>query len=149
MTLHTDISTSGWVGRLPPSVVPYALLARLDRPIGGWLLFMPGLWSILLAGGRWWLVGLFLVGSFVMRGAGCVVNDMWDRDMDRKVTRTAGRPLASGALRMRQAALFLGGLLVIGLGILLQLNGLARWLGVASLVLVVTYPLAKIGRAHV
>ena len=143
MTPHTDISTSGWVGRLPPSVVPYALLARLDRPIGGWLLFMPGLWSILLAGGRWWLVGLFLVGSFVMRGAGCVVNDMWDRDMDRKVTRTAGRPLASGALRMRQAALFLGGLLVIGLGILLQLNGLARWLGVASLVLVVTYPLAK------
>ena len=128
---------------MPPSVVPYALLARLDRPIGGWLLFMPGLWSILLAGGRWWLVGLFLVGSFVMRGAGCVVNDMWDRDMDRKVTRTAGRPLASGALRMRQAALFLGGLLVIGLGILLQLNGLARWLGVASLVLVVTYPLAK------
>jgi 4-hydroxybenzoate polyprenyltransferase len=143
MTPHTDISTAGWVGRLPPALVPYVHLARLDRPIGGWLLFMPGLWSILLAGGTAWLVGLFLVGSFVMRGAGCVVNDMWDRDMDRKVARTAGRPLASGALRMRQAAAFLAGLLVIGLAILLQLNGLAQALGVGSLVLVVTYPLAK------
>ena len=143
MTPHTDISTGGWVGRLPAAMVPYALLARLDRPIGGWLLFMPGLWSILLAGGSAWLVALFLVGSFVMRGAGCVVNDMWDRDMDRKVTRTAGRPLASGALRMRQAAVFLAGLLGIGLIILLQLNGLAQALGVGSLVLVVTYPLAK------
>ena len=78
-----------------------------------------------------------------MRGAGCVVNDMWDRDMDRLVTRTAGRPLASGALRMRHAAAFLAVLLTLGLGILLQLNDLARILGVASLVLVVTYPLAK------
>ncbi len=143
MMAHTDISTTGWVGRLPPGLLPYALVARFDRPIGGWLLFMPGLWSILIAGGSAWLVGLFLIGSFVMRGAGCVVNDMWDRDLDRQVTRTAGRPLASGALRMRHAALFLAGLLVIGLGIFLQLNGLARWLGVASLVLVVTYPLAK------
>ena len=143
MTPHTDISTSGWVGRLPAGAVPYALLARLDRPIGGWLLFMPGLWSILLAGGSVGLVLLFLTGSFVMRGAGCVVNDMWDRELDRKVSRTAGRPLASGALRMRHAAVFLAVLLAIGLGILLQLNGLAQWLGVASLMLVVTYPLAK------
>ncbi|MBC7635324.1 MAG: 4-hydroxybenzoate octaprenyltransferase [Acetobacteraceae bacterium] len=143
MTSHTDISTGGWVGRLPAGAVPYALLARLDRPIGGWLLFMPGLWSILLAGGSAWLVLLFLTGSFVMRGAGCVVNDMWDRELDRKVSRTAGRPLASGALRMRHAAVFLAGLLAIGLGILLQLNVLAQWLGMASLVLVVTYPLAK------
>ncbi len=143
MTPHTDISTGGWVGRLPAGAVPYALLARLDRPIGGWLLFMPGLWSIVLAGGSPWLVLLFLTGSFVMRGAGCVVNDMWDRELDRKVSRTAGRPLASGALRMRHAAVFLAVLLAIGLGILLQLNGLAQWLGVASLVLVVTYPLAK------
>ena len=96
---YTDIRSSGWVARLPPSLVPYALLARLDRPIGGWLLFLPGLWSILLAGvplaASGWLVALFLVGAFVMRGAGCVVNDMWDRDLDRQVERTAGRPLAS------------------------------------------------------
>jgi len=78
-----------------------------------------------------------------MRAAGCVVNDMWDREMDRKVTRTAGRPLASGALRMRYAFAFLAVLLAGGLLILLQLNRPAQLLGVASLLLVVTYPLAK------
>ena len=144
---YTDIRTTGWVGKLPPALLPYALLARLDRPIGSWLLFLPGLWSILLAqqpaGPTVWLVLLFLVGSFIMRGAGCVVNDMWDRDMDRKVTRTAGRPLASGALHMREAALFLALLLTLGLAILLQLGPFARWLGVGSLLLVATYPLAK------
>jgi 4-hydroxybenzoate polyprenyltransferase len=88
-------------------------------------------------------VALFAIGSVAMRGAGCVVNDMWDRDLDRKVTRTAGRPLASGALRMRQAAWLLAGLLVIGLLVLLQLNPLCWALGVASLVLVGLYPLAK------
>ena len=90
-----------------------------------------------------WLILLFGIGSVAMRGAGCIVNDMWDRDMDRLVTRTAGRPLASGALRMRQAALFLVALLSLSLLILLQLNGLAQALGVASLALVALYPLAK------
>ncbi len=143
----TDIAAGGWVARLPAGWRPYALLARLDRPIGAWLLFLPGLWSILLArpgaveAVR--LVSLFALGAVVMRGAGCVVNDMWDRDMDRLVTRTAGRPLASGALRMRQAAIFLAVLLLIGLAVLLQLNGLAQALGVASLGLVALYPGAK------
>lgn len=143
----TDIERDGWVARLPPRWRPYAVLARLDRPIGAWLLFLPGLWGILLAGvplgQAAWLVLLFGVGSVVMRGAGCVVNDMWDRDMDRQVTRTAGRPLASGALRMRQAAWFLAALLSLGLAILLQLNGLAQALGVGSLVFVALYPGAK------
>ena len=143
----TDIATGGWVQRLPRAWRPYAVLARLDRPIGSWLLFLPGLWSILLArpapAEALRLVLLFGVGAVVMRGAGCVVNDMWDRDMDRLVTRTAGRPLASGALRMRQAAVFLAALLAIGLAVLLQLNGLAQTLGVLSLVLVALYPLAK------
>lgn len=147
MAPHTDIIRTGWVARLPAGWVPYVHLARADRPIGGWLLYLPGLWSITLAapdvGEGVRLALLFFVGAFVMRGAGCVVNDMWDRDLDRKVTRTAGRPLASGALRMRHAALFLAALLAIGLAILLQLNGLARALGVASLLLVATYPLAK------
>ncbi|MBN8889894.1 MAG: 4-hydroxybenzoate polyprenyltransferase [Rhodospirillales bacterium 70-18] len=147
MRPYTDITSTGWVGRLPAAWVPYVHLARLDRPIGAWLLFLPGLWSILLAGappGRTaWLVALFLAGSFLMRAAGCVVNDMWDREMDRKVTRTAGRPLASGALRMRYAFAFLAVLLAGGLLILLQLNRPAQLLGVASLLLVVTYPLAK------
>src|ERR1700722_4239165 len=147
MQPYTDISTDGWVSRLPPAWTPYILLARLDRPIGCWLLFLPGLGSILLARApaaqSAWLVALFLLGAVVMRSAGCVVNDMWDRDMDRRVTRTAGRPLASGAVGMRQAAVFLLALLAAGLVVLLQLNGLARLLGVASLLLVVSYPLAK------
>jgi 4-hydroxybenzoate polyprenyltransferase len=147
MRPYTDIATGGWVSRLPPGWLPYVLLARLDRPIGGWLLFLPGLWSILLArapaGQAAWLIALFLVGAFLMRSAGCVVNDMWDRDMDRRVTRTAGRPLASGALRMREAALFLVVLLAASFFILLQLDRYAQFLGVASLLLVVSYPLAK------
>ena len=146
-TVWTDIAAGGWVARLPPAWRPYAVLARLDRPIGSWLLFLPGLWSILLArptpAEAVWLILLFGVGAVVMRGAGCVVNDMWDRDMDRLVTRTAGRPLASGALRMRQAAGFLCALLLAGLLVLLQLNGLAQVLGVLSLALVAVYPLAK------
>jgi 4-hydroxybenzoate polyprenyltransferase len=144
---HTDIVRTGWVARLPAGWVAYALLARADRPVGGWLLFLPGLWAIALAAPGWgvglWLGGLFFVGSFVMRAAGCVVNDMWDRELDRQVARTAGRPLASGALRLRQAAWFLAGLLAVGLAVLLQLNLVAQALGVASLLLVAVYPLAK------
>jgi 4-hydroxybenzoate polyprenyltransferase len=147
MSGYTDIRRTGWVARLPPGWVPYVLLARWDRPIGAWLLFLPGLWSILLARAPWGetarLVALFLVGAFLMRAAGCVVNDMWDRDMDRQVTRTAGRPLASGALRMRHAAAFLAALLGFSFLILVQLAPLAIGLGVASLALVAVYPLAK------
>ncbi len=144
---HTDIVATGWVARLPASWRPYVLLLRLDRPIGVWLLFLPGLWGLLIAGASLsrtaWLVALFAVGSVAMRGAGCVVNDMWDRDLDRKVARTAGRPLASGALGMRQAAVMLACLLVTGLAVLLQLPPLCWALGVGSLVLVGLYPLAK------
>jgi 4-hydroxybenzoate polyprenyltransferase len=147
MQPYTDIRRGGWLTWLPAAWVPYAHLARLDRPIGVWLLFLPGLWSILLArapaGRSLWLIALFLAGAVLMRGAGCVVNDMWDRDLDRKVTRTAGRPLASGAVRMRGAAGFLAALLAVSLTILLQLNRNAQMLGVASLLLVASYPLAK------
>ena len=147
MQAWTDIAATGWVARLPPRPRAFARLARLDRPIGAWLLFLPGLWSILLAHpGRaeaTRLVALFALGSLLMRGAGCVVNDMWDRDMDRRVTRTAGRPLASGALRMRDAAVFLAVLLTASLAILLSLNTQAELLGVLSLGLVALYPLAK------
>ena len=144
---HTDIVAGGWVARLPASWRPYVLLLRLDRPIGVWLLFLPGLWGLLIAGApplrTAWLAALFAVGSVAMRGAGCVVNDMWDRDLDRKVARTAGRPLASGALGMRHAALMLVCLLLTGLAVLLQLPLLCWALGVGSLVLVGLYPLAK------
>jgi 4-hydroxybenzoate polyprenyltransferase len=144
---HTDIVATGWVARLPRSWLPYLLLARVDRPIGAWLLFLPGLWGILLAGPppgeAIRLILLFAIGSVVMRSAGCVVNDLWDRDLDRQVARTAGRPLASGMLRARHALVFLVILLLAGLLILLQLNRLAQLLGVGSLLLVALYPLAK------
>jgi len=132
---------------LPGAARPYALLMRLDRPIGSWLLFLPGLWGIALMAQGWWqgigLTSLFFLGAIVMRGAGCVVNDLWDRDIDRQVERTRGRPLPSGAVSPRQAVAFLAGLCVIGLLILLQLNTAAIWLGVLSLLPIVLYPLAK------
>ena len=147
MAAHTDIIADGWIARTPLGWRPYLLLARVDRPIGTWLLFLPGLWGILLAAPPWLeaahLVALFAVGSLVMRAAGCVVNDLWDRDIDRQVARTASRPLASGVLRARHALVFLAVLLAVGLLILLQLNRLAQMLGVASLLLVALYPLAK------
>ena len=147
MTAHTDIAADGWIAYAPLSWRPYLLLARLDRPIGVWLLFLPGIWGIVLAGAAWpatlRLILLFGVGSLVMRAAGCVVNDLWDRDIDRLVARTAGRPLASGALRPRQALLFLALLLLIGLTVLLQLNTRSQLLGIGSLLLVGLYPLAK------
>jgi len=144
---HTDIVATGLAARLPGRLRPYFLLARLDRPIGTWLLFLPGLWGILLAGPppgeALRLLVLFGIGSLMMRAAGCVVNDWWDRDIDRKVARTAGRPLASGAISPRQALVFLFFLLLCALLVLLQLNLLCWALGVSSLLLVALYPLAK------
>jgi 4-hydroxybenzoate polyprenyltransferase len=139
----SDIQAHGLVGLLPPRLRPYALLARLDRPIGTWLLFLPGLWGLALGGAPWpdaVLVALFGIGAVVMRGAGCVVNDLWDRDIDRRVARTAGRPLASGALSARQALVFLLLLLLAGLAILVQLSWAAILLGIASLVPIAIYP---------
>ena len=147
MTTHTDIAADGWVARLPRTWLPYLLLARADRPIGTWLLFLPGLWGILLArppvAEAVRLVLLFAIGSLAMRAAGCVVNDLWDREIDRRVTRTAGRPLASGSVRPLQALVFLAALLLAALVVLLQLNRLSQALGVASLLLVGLYPLTK------
>jgi 4-hydroxybenzoate polyprenyltransferase len=147
MQVQTDIVATGWVARLPRAWLPYLLLARVDRPIGVWLLFLPGLWGILLSRpapqDAVRLIVLFAIGATVMRAAGCVVNDLWDRDIDRMVARTADRPLASGMLRPRQALVFLAVLLLAGLAVLLQLNGLAQALGTASLLLVALYPLAK------
>ena len=105
----TDIRRDDWVDRLVPAGLrPYCRLARLDRPIGTWLLLFPGWWSIALAaapgeGPSLRLLILFAIGAVVMRGAGCTINDMADRDFDRRVTRTAGRPIASGAISMKRA----------------------------------------------
>lgn len=145
---QSDINLSGWISYLPHSWQAYVLLLRLDRPIGSWLLFLPGLWGILLPHDvpittRIFLIILFALGSILMRGAGCIVNDIWDRDFDRQVARTKNRPIASGTISVFQAIIFLIVILIIGLLILLQLNIPARWLGASSLILVALYPGAK------
>jgi 4-hydroxybenzoate polyprenyltransferase len=143
-----------WVDRLLPAPWrPYARLMRLDRPIGTWLLLLPCWWGLALG----WRAGpevvdlwemarlylLFSVGAVVMRGAGCTVNDLWDRDFDAKVARTISRPIAYGDINVRQALVFLVAQLLVGLAILLQLNQASWIMGVSVLALVFTYPLFK------
>ena len=132
---------------MPPASHPYLLLARFDRPIGWWLLLLPGWWVIPAAsadaGLVLWMMALFLIGAVTMRAAGCVVNDLWDRRLDQKVERTAARPLAAGTVSTFQALMFLAGLCAIGLVVLLQLPPAAIIAGVAALPLVILYPLAK------
>lgn len=149
MSEASDIQAGDWIDRYVPAPIrPYLRLARLDRPIGTWLLLFPCWWSLSLAmprgsGSDIRLLLLFTIGAIVMRGAGCTINDIADRDFDAKVARTASRPLASGALSLRQAYLFLALQLMIGLLILLQFPAFAIWLGVASLALVAAYPFMK------
>lgn len=140
-----DTQYRGLVARLPARVRPYALLARFDRPIGWWLLFWPGAWTVWLAGGaeRWGLVLWLLLGAVAMRGAGCVYNDILDRDLDRQVARTAVRPLASGAVSLKAAWIWLVALCMVGLVVLLQLRWPAQLVALASLLPVAAYPLMK------
>ncbi|MDV3457994.1 4-hydroxybenzoate octaprenyltransferase [Sphingomonas sp. HF-S4] len=141
-----DTEHRGLVGMLPTALRPFALLARFDRPIGWWLLFWPSAWAIALSGNaiaRWDLVLWFLLGSIAMRGAGCVYNDIVDRDLDRQVARTASRPLASGAVSLKAAWAWLLGLCAIGLVVLVQLTPLAAGVAVGSLALVAAYPFMK------
>ncbi|CAN5361282.1 4-hydroxybenzoate octaprenyltransferase [soil metagenome] len=141
-----DSEARSLVARLPSTLRALALLARFDRPIGWWLLFWPGAWAIALAGGaarHWDLILWFLVGSIAMRGAGCVYNDIVDRDLDAKVERTRNRPLASGAISLKVAWAWLGALALVGLVVLLQLHLHAQIVALASLVLVAAYPFMK------
>lgn len=141
-----DSEHRGLVGALPPLARDLALLARLDRPIGWWLLFWPGAWAVALAGeafARWDLLLWLLAGAIAMRGAGCVYNDIVDRDLDRQVARTAARPLASGAVSLRLAWAWLALLSLVGLVVLVQLRPLAAGIALASLALVAAYPFMK------
>ena len=144
---NSDIHISGLFAKLPKGCHPYISLMRLDRPIGWWLLLLPGWWTILLSaenlGVALWLMALFLIGAIAMRAAGCVINDMWDTDIDRKIARTATRPLASGDIAMWQAFATLVVLSLIGLFVLLQLPYRAWMMGVASLPFIALYPAFK------
>jgi 4-hydroxybenzoate polyprenyltransferase len=149
VTATTDIvpdsERRGFIGALPPRLRPFASLMRLDRPIGSWLLYWPCAWSIALAGvgGRRGLLLWLGLGAWAMRSAGCVYNDIVDRDLDARVERTRLRPLASGRVSLRSAWLLIGLLCLIGLPVLLQLNLVAAIVALISIVPVAAYPFMK------
>jgi 4-hydroxybenzoate polyprenyltransferase len=141
-----DTEIQGLVRLLPSAARPFALLARFDRPIGWWLLFWPCVFGLTLAGGaftHWPLLLWMLLGAIAMRGAGCVYNDIVDRDLDAKVARTASRPLASGAVSLTAAWGWLLLLCGIGLIVLVQLRIEAIFVALCSLALVAAYPFMK------
>lgn len=145
-----DSIGGGLVERAPVSLRPFMRLARWDRPVGAWLLALPGFAGVALAGvgtGYVWsdpiLVALIFIGAFAMRGAGCTYNDIVDRDLDRRVARTAGRPVASGAVSLRAAWAFIALQCVAGLIVLLLLPRTAQIVALLSIPLVAAYPFMK------
>jgi 4-hydroxybenzoate polyprenyltransferase len=141
-----DSERRGLIGALPAAIRPYASLIRLDRPIGAWLLFWPCAWSVMLAGaGRdgWLLILWLALGAWAMRSAGCVYNDIVDRDLDARVERTRLRPLASGRVSLAAAWGLLAAISLVGLAVLLQLGRTAQLVALASLAPVAAYPFMK------
>jgi 4-hydroxybenzoate polyprenyltransferase len=143
-------STGNWVDGLAPAWLrPYLRLARLDRPIGSWLLLIPCWWSVGLAGMRadhfpsLWHIVLFFIGAFAMRGAGCTWNDLVDRDLDKMVERTRSRPIPSGQVSVGQATIFMVAQALVGFVVLIQFNRFTVMCGLASLLVVVIYPFMK------
>ena len=143
-------ATGNWVDGLAPSYTrPYLRLARLDRPIGSWLLLMPCWWSVGLAGMHndrfpsLWHIVLFFIGAFAMRGAGCTWNDLVDRDLDGRVERTRSRPIPSGQVTVAQATMFMVAQALVGFLVLIQFNRFTVATGIASLLVVVIYPFMK------
>jgi 4-hydroxybenzoate polyprenyltransferase len=152
--IPADAVALTWVERAPSSWRPYLRLARLDRPIGTWLLFWPCVFGLAAGAGAqhrglfgaprdWLLLLLFAIGALVMRGAGCTYNDIVDRDIDARVARTRGRPIPSGAVSVTQAWAFAVAQCAAGLLVLLCLNTFSIVLGVLSLILIALYPFAK------
>jgi len=146
-----DAVPLNWVDRFAPqNSRPYMRLARLDRPIGTWLLLWPCWWSLALAAlyegmdfPDLWLIALFGIGAIVMRGAGCTYNDLVDKDLDGRVERTRSRPIPSGQVSVAQAKLFMIAQALVGLAVLLQFNWFSVFLGAASLLIIVVYPFMK------
>jgi len=146
----SDAVKGSWVYRMAPGIArPYLKLARMDRPVGTWLLLWPCLWSVALAAeggvgaGHLYMMLLFAIGALMMRGAGCTYNDIVDRDFDGAVERTRSRPIPAGEVGIRQAWVFLVLQSLIGLAVLLQFNLFAVYVGLAALVLVAIYPFMK------
>ncbi|MCC2098677.1 MAG: 4-hydroxybenzoate octaprenyltransferase, partial [Hyphomicrobiales bacterium] len=133
----------------PAAAIPFIQLARLDRPIGWWLLLLPCWWSAALAGiargegPNLWHVLLFYIGAIAMRGAGATWNDIIDRHIDAGVERTRGRPLPSGRVSVRAAKIFLVAQAGLGAFVLFTFNWFAIATGIASLGIVAIYPFMK------
>ena len=150
-TRVADALPGHWADRvLPGWAVPYARLMRLERPIGWWLLLLPCWWGLALgqiaSGGgvpNPWYAVLFLAGAIIMRGAGCTLNDIADRNFDGRVERTRLRPIPAGQVSVKQALAFLVVLCLLGLAVLLQFNWFTVLTGAASLVIVAVYPFMK------
>src|SRR3984957_4259547 len=144
-------ATGNWVDSIAPAWSrPYLRLARLDRPIGSWLLLLPCWWSAALAaiaagsaGPSLIHIALFFVGAFAMRGAGCTWNDIVDRDLDASVERTRSRPIPSGQVSAKRAFGFLVLQAVVGFLVLMSFNGFTIALGIASLLIVAVFPFMK------
>ena len=147
MNIKTDMPEKGWWDKLPKKYHKWIRLGRFDRPIGSWLLLLPCLWTLpiflnsitdLLE-----IYFIFIIGAFSMRAAGCTINDLWDKDIDKKISRTRYRPIASGEVSTKAALGFLMTLLTISLFCLLNLNKFTWLIALSSLPLIVLYPLAK------
>jgi 4-hydroxybenzoate polyprenyltransferase len=144
-------ATGNWVDTIAPAWSrPYLRLARLDRPIGSWLLLLPCWWSVALAAiaagsptPSLAHIALFFIGAFAMRGAGCTWNDIVDRDLDASVERTRSRPIPAGQVSVKQAFGFLALQALVGFLVLISFNGFTIVLGIASLAIVAVYPFMK------
>ena len=124
----------------------YARLMRIDKPIGTLLLLWPTLWALWIAAEGWpplYILAIFIAGTFLMRSAGCVINDYADRDFDGHVERTKNRPLATKSVSPREALLLAAGLSLLSFVLILPLDPLVIWLSVPALFLAASYPFTK------
>ena len=146
-TNNSDMVENGWWDALPNSYIKWIRLGRFDRPVGFWLLLLPGWWVLPLTNLSLLeclkIMFIFLIGSIVMRAAGCTINDLWDKDIDKKITRTKNRPLANGDISVNQALIFLLIMSLIGLICLYQLNTKTWFVAISAIPLIIIYPLAK------
>ena len=146
-TNNSDMVENGWWDALPNNYIKWIRLGRFDRPVGFWLLLLPGWWVLPLTNLSLLeclkIMFIFLIGSIVMRAAGCTINDLWDKDIDKKITRTKNRPLAKGDISVNQAFVFLLIMSLIGLICLYQLNTKTWFVAISAIPLIIIYPLAK------
>ena len=146
-TNNSDMVENGWWDALPNNYIKWIRLGRFDRPVGFWLLLLPGWWVLPLTNLSLLeclkIMFIFLIGSIVTRAAGCTINDLWDKDIDKKITRTKNRPLAKGDISVNQALIFLLIMSLIGLICLYQLNTKTWFVAISAIPLIIIYPLAK------